>query len=76
VYRIAGTALAAVALGYEARAAFPYQGALYLVDDNGQIEEFAPRGRGEAPAATPVRLRALSPESAERAGTAGSPSSD
>jgi hypothetical protein len=40
VYRIAGTALAAVALGYDARTAFPYQGTLYLVGDERNIEPF------------------------------------
>jgi hypothetical protein len=40
VYRIAGTALAAVALGYNAHEAFPYEGTLYLVDDDGSIEAF------------------------------------
>ncbi|MBA3421595.1 MAG: NAD-binding protein [Thermoleophilaceae bacterium] len=44
VYRIAGTALAAVALGYDAREAFPYQGTLYLVDHHGEIEPFVPVG--------------------------------
>ena len=42
VYRIAGTALAAVALGYDARTAFPYQGTLYLVGDERNIEPFVP----------------------------------
>ena len=42
VYRIAGTALAAVALGYEAEEAFPYSGTLYLVNRDGQIEPFVP----------------------------------
>jgi len=42
VYRIAGTALAAVTLGYEARTGFPYEGALYLVDDGHNIEPFVP----------------------------------
>lgn len=42
VYRIAGTVLAAVALGYDAREAFPYQGTLYLVDHSGEIEPFVP----------------------------------
>ncbi len=42
VYRIAGTAFAAVALGYDAREAFPYQGTLYLVDHRGEIEPFVP----------------------------------
>jgi hypothetical protein len=40
VYRIGGTALAAMALGYEARSAFPYEGTLYLVDDEGHIQPF------------------------------------
>lgn len=44
VYRIAGTALAAVALGYDAREAFPYQGTLYLIDRHGEIEPFVPVG--------------------------------
>jgi voltage-gated potassium channel Kch len=44
VYRIAGTALAAVALGYDARGAFPYQGTVYLVDRDGEIEPFVPVG--------------------------------
>jgi hypothetical protein len=42
IYRIAGTALAAVALGHEAREAFPYEGTLYLVGDGGDIEPFVP----------------------------------
>ena len=44
VYRTAGTALAAVALGYEAHAAFPYRGTLYLVDREGEIVPFVPVG--------------------------------
>jgi len=47
VYRIAGTALAAVTLGYEVREAFPYEGTLYLVDDNGEVEPFKTRARAE-----------------------------
>jgi hypothetical protein len=43
VYRIAGTALAAVALGYDAKEAFPYEGTMYLVDDAGEIEPFIAR---------------------------------
>ena len=43
VYRIAGTALAAVALGYDVREAFPHEGTLYLVDGHGEIEPFAVR---------------------------------
>jgi hypothetical protein len=43
VYRIAGTALAAVTLGYDAHAAFPYEGTLYLVDGDGEIEPFVVR---------------------------------
>lgn len=46
VYRIAGTALAAVALGYNAHEAFPYEGTLYLVDDRGEIEPFVARDEG------------------------------
>ena len=44
VYRIAGTALAAVALGYDARGAFPYLGTVYLVGRDGEIEPFVPVG--------------------------------
>lgn len=44
VYRIAGTALAAVALGYDAREAFPYRGTLYLVGRDGEIEPFVTAG--------------------------------
>jgi len=40
VHRIAGTALAAVALDYRADAAFPYEGALYLVAADGAITPF------------------------------------
>lgn len=40
VDRIAGTALAAVALGYKAAEAFPYEGTMYLVDRAGEIEPF------------------------------------
>ncbi len=40
VYRIAGTALAAVALGYDAEEAFPFEGTLYLVNEPGDIEPF------------------------------------
>jgi voltage-gated potassium channel Kch len=40
VYRIAGTALAASALGYDAHEAFPYEGTLYLVDAGGTIQPF------------------------------------
>jgi voltage-gated potassium channel Kch len=42
VHRIAGTALAAIALGYRADTAFPYEGTLYLVDREGAIEPFVP----------------------------------
>jgi Trk K+ transport system NAD-binding subunit len=42
VHRIAGTALAAVALGYGADTAFPHEGTLYLVDREGAIEPFVP----------------------------------
>lgn len=47
VYRIAGGALAAVALGHDARAAFPYATTLYLVDERGDIAQFAPTAGGE-----------------------------
>jgi hypothetical protein len=40
VYRIAGTTLAAVALGHDAEEGFPYEGTLYLVDRQGEIEPF------------------------------------
>jgi hypothetical protein len=43
VNRIAGTALAAVALGYDANEAFPYEGTMYLVDEAGEIEPFVAR---------------------------------
>ncbi|MBD0283124.1 MAG: NAD-binding protein [Thermoleophilaceae bacterium] len=43
VYRIAGTALAAATLGYEARGAFPHEGTLYLVAGDGEIEPFLAR---------------------------------
>jgi hypothetical protein len=43
VYRIAGTALAAVTLGYDAQEAFPYEGTMYLVDEVGEIEPFMTR---------------------------------
>jgi Trk K+ transport system NAD-binding subunit len=46
IYWIAGTALAAAALGYDVHGAFPYKGQLYLVDRAGRIEPFvahAPR---------------------------------
>jgi TrkA-N domain len=42
VYRIAGTTLAAVALGHEAQEGFPYEGNLYMVDGQGHIEPFVP----------------------------------
>jgi hypothetical protein len=52
VYRIAGTALAAVTLGYEAQEAFPHEGTLYLVDDGGEIEPFAAQEDKRAPSAS------------------------
>jgi hypothetical protein len=52
VYRIAGTALAAVTLGYDAQEAFPHEGTLYLVDDGGEIEPFVPREDERAPSAS------------------------
>jgi hypothetical protein len=42
IYQIAGTALAAAALGHDARTAFPHEGTVYLVDAQGRIEPFAP----------------------------------
>jgi voltage-gated potassium channel Kch len=42
IYWIVGTALAAAALGHDARAAFPYRDTIYLVDADGRIEPFAP----------------------------------
>jgi hypothetical protein len=45
IYQIAGAALAAAALGYDARTAFEHEGTVYLVDDQGRIEPFAPRDR-------------------------------
>jgi len=48
VYRIAGTALAASALGYEAHEAFPYEGTLYLVDRSGAIHPFESTERSTA----------------------------
>jgi hypothetical protein len=42
VYRIAGAALAAAALGHDAHEAFPYNGTMFLVDTSGEIEPFAP----------------------------------
>jgi voltage-gated potassium channel Kch len=51
VYRIAGTALAAAALGYDAREAFSHEGTQYLVDGRGDIEAFAPCGPSGAASA-------------------------
>jgi voltage-gated potassium channel Kch len=42
IYWIAGTALAAAALGHDARAAFPFRDTIHLVDADGRIEPFAP----------------------------------
>ncbi len=42
VYRIAGTALAATALGYDTHAAFPHEGTMYLIVDDGKIVQFEP----------------------------------
>jgi voltage-gated potassium channel Kch len=57
VYRIAGTALAAATLGYEAREAFPHHGTLYLVEEGGEIEPFL---TGEAEASQPAGAHARS----------------
>jgi Trk K+ transport system NAD-binding subunit len=55
---LAGTALAALALGYRADAAFPYEGTMYLIDRSGGIEPFM-AGDGEgSPHATPRRAPA------------------
>ena len=43
VYRLAGVALAAVALGHGTTEAFPLEGAIYLVGEDGRIEAFAER---------------------------------
>jgi voltage-gated potassium channel Kch len=42
VFRIAGTAIAAAALGHQTRQAFPHEGVLYLVDRHGDLEPFIP----------------------------------
>ncbi len=59
VYRIAGTAIAAVVLGYDVREAFPYQGTMYLVGEDGEIRPFEPadgESRDEPPSyREPVR---------------------
>ena len=52
VYRIAGTALAAMTFGSEAYSAFPYEGTLYLVDGEGEIHPFVPRSSERAEAET------------------------
>jgi hypothetical protein len=62
VHRIAGTALAAVTLGYDAHEAFPHQGTMYLLDEPGDIEPFVAAGRDGSRRATSVRAR----EDAER----------
>ena len=43
VYRLAGAALAAVALGAQAREAFPHEGRVHLVGDDGTIAPFGAR---------------------------------
>lgn len=45
IYRIAGSTLAAVALGFDVHAGFPYEGTLYLVDADRDIHPFAPGAR-------------------------------
>jgi TrkA-N domain len=42
VHRIAGTALAAIALGRDTHEAFPYEGTMYLVDSRDEITPFTP----------------------------------
>ncbi|MEJ7876974.1 MAG: NAD-binding protein, partial [Solirubrobacterales bacterium] len=49
VYRLAGTALAAVALGHGANEAFPLEGTIHLVGDENRIEPFADREPSQAP---------------------------
>jgi hypothetical protein len=44
IYRIAGTTLAAKTLGYRGEEAFPYEGTMYLVGDDGDIEPFEANG--------------------------------
>jgi len=47
VYRLAGTALAALTIGREGMQAFPFEGHVYLVDDTGEIRPFVrPRFSG------------------------------
>lgn len=58
VYRIAGAALAATALGHDAREAFPYEGTLYLVDGAGQIEPFVGADGGPVDPAGPPQAAA------------------
>jgi hypothetical protein len=53
VYQIAGTALAAVALGYEADWAFPEEATLYLVDRDRNIQPFVPSDETSEPPAPP-----------------------
>jgi Trk K+ transport system NAD-binding subunit len=48
IYRIAGTALAASALGYEVSSAFPHEGTLYLVDHEGETEPYRVRDLSSA----------------------------
>ncbi|MCW3016444.1 MAG: hypothetical protein JWO02_3536 [Solirubrobacterales bacterium] len=42
---IAGAALAAAALGHDAREAFPYRDTMFLVDPSGDIAPFVPTDR-------------------------------
>lgn len=42
VYRVAGTTLAAAALGSSAREAFPHEGTMYLIEESGEIVPFVP----------------------------------
>jgi Trk K+ transport system NAD-binding subunit len=53
IYQIAGTALAAAALGHPAQSAFPCKGQLWLVDDTGSFEPFQPLSRAAAPRSGP-----------------------
>jgi Trk K+ transport system NAD-binding subunit len=48
VYRLAGAALAAAALGAGAREAFPHEEAIHFVDDDGRISRFDGAAQGLA----------------------------
>jgi len=48
VFRVAGTTLAAAALGSTAREGFPYEGNMYLVEEDETIVPFVSAERAEA----------------------------